>query len=252
MQKLLERNTYTPTGASQAGSNCDYKLNRVERPSAYSLKTFNNISEVNHSQHTGNQSLRITDIVYVLSIDGKPLMPTKQQHSRKLLKGGKAKVVKRKPFTIQLTVPSGEKVQKVVLGIDTGYKTIGFSAVSNKKELISGELELDRMTSKRLSNRRMYRRSRRNRLWYRKPRFSNRKKAKGWLAPSIQRRYDIHINLINRIKKILPITKIILETANFDIQKIKNPNIDNYGYQEGEQKGFYNVKQYVLHRDNYT
>ena len=102
----------------------------------------------------------------------------------------------------------------------------------------------------RLSERKMYRRNRRNKLWYRKSRFLNRKKSE--LMPSIQRRYDTHINLINRIKKILPITKIILETANFDIQKIKNPNIDNYGYQEGEQKDFYNVKTYILHRDNYT
>jgi hypothetical protein len=63
--------------------------------------------------------------------------------------------------------------------------------------LISGELKLDGKTSERLTERRMYRRGRRFRHhWYRKCRFLNRKIPKGWLPPSIQRRYDTHLNLI--------------------------------------------------------
>lgn len=42
-------------------------------------------------------------IVYVLSKDGKPLMPTTRcGHVRWLLKVGQARVVERKPFAIQL------------------------------------------------------------------------------------------------------------------------------------------------------
>ena len=83
-----------------------------------------------HQQHIAGQNLRVSDIVYVLSLRGKPLMPCGQQKSRKLLKGGKAKVVKRFPFTIQLTKASGETKQKVVLGVDTGF--------GNKKYISNG------------------------------------------------------------------------------------------------------------------
>ncbi|WP_343054712.1 RRXRR domain-containing protein, partial [Desulfobacter latus] len=42
-------------------------------------------------------------------------------------------------FTIRLLYGSSGYKQKVKLGIDAGYKTIGFSAVSQKDELVSGE-----------------------------------------------------------------------------------------------------------------
>ena len=43
---------------------------------------------------------------------------------------------------------------------------------------------------------------------------------------------------IEDIYKILPITKIIVETASFDIQKIKNPTINSTEYQKGLTFGF--------------
>jgi hypothetical protein len=52
--------------------------------------------------------------------------------------------------------------------------------------------------------------------------------------------------------KILPVTKIIVETASFDIQKIKNPEIEGAEYQYGEQLDFWNVREYVLFRDGHT
>lgn len=103
------------------------------------------------------------------------------------------------------------------------------------------------------SERRQYRRARRHRkTWHRKPRFNNRKKREGWLAVSIQHKLDSHIKIIEIIKKILPITKIVVEVANFDIQKIKNPDVEGEGYQNGEQKGFWNVREYVLYRDGHS
>ena len=77
-----------------------------------------------------------------------------------------------------------------------------------------------------LSTRRQNRRTRRNRLRYRKARFYNRKKNKGWLAPSIKHKIDSHINIVNMVNSILPISKVIVETASFDIQKIQNPEIN--------------------------
>ena len=190
--------------------------------------------------------------VFVLSKDGKLLMPTKRFGKvRRLLKEEKAKVVKREPFTIQLLYETTEFTQPVTLGIDSGYEHIGFSAVTEKEELIAGEVEMLSGMAERNEQRRMYRRNRRNRLRHRKPRFDNRKKENGWLAPSIQHKLLTHVRLVDQIKSILPITNIVVEVANFDIQKIKNPDIFGTEYQQGEQKGFSNVREYVLHRDGH-
>jgi len=191
-------------------------------------------------------------MVYVLNENGQPLMPTERHGKvRRILKEGKAKVIKAKPFTIQLTYNTTNYTQPVTLGVDAGYQTIGFSAVTNKKELISGECRLLTGQAERNKERLIYRRQRRIKLRYRAPRFNNRKKPKGWLAPSIQNKLDTHIKLINKIKKILPVTKTIIEAANFDIQAIKNPGISGKEYQAGEQAGFWNLREYILHRDNH-
>jgi len=192
-------------------------------------------------------------VVYVISQSGKPLMPTERYGKvRRLLKDGKAKVIHRKPFTIQLLYQTTEIVQEITLGVDAGYLKIGLSAITKKQELFSAEVQLRKDIVELLKARRMYRRNRRNRLWYRQPRWSNRKKSKGWLAPSIQHKLNSHIKIIEKVKEILPISKIVVEVANFDIQKIKNPEINGVEYQNGEQKGFFNLREYILHRDNYT
>ncbi len=103
----------------------------------------------------------------------------------------------------------------------------------------------------RNEERRMYRRNRRGRKRYRKPRFDNRKKDKGWLAPSIQHKLDSHIRLLDFLRSILPITRVIIEVASFDLQKIQNPDISGKEYQQGEQKGFSNLREYIIHRDGH-
>lgn len=178
-------------------------------------------------------------------------MPTTPRKARKLLKDGKAEVITVKPFTIKLLTATGETKQDITLGIDSGYLNIGFSATTEKTELISGEVKLLEGMSNRIAEKVQYRRIRRQRLRYRKPRFDNRKRKNGWLAPSIQHKLDSHIRLIDKLKSILPITKIIVEVANFDIQKIKNPDIKGVEYQQGEQMGFWNLREYILHRDNH-
>jgi hypothetical protein len=179
-------------------------------------------------------------------------MPTTQQKARKLLKGDKAKIYKREPFTIQLTIQTGESKQEINLGVDAGSKFVGLSATTNKEELFSAEYKLRNDIVDLLSTRRQNRRARRNRLRYREARFLNRKKGKGWLAPSIQYKIDSHINIVSMIYTILPISKIIVETASFDIQKIQNPDISGEEYQQGNQLGFCNVREYVLFRDGHT
>ena len=193
-------------------------------------------------------------MVYVISIEGRPLMPCKEAKARKLLKQNTAKIYKREPFTIQLLFECENQTQDITLGVDAGSKHIGLSATTNSKELYSADVELRNNIVKLLSARREGRRTRRNRLRYRAPRFNNRvrSKNKGWLAPSIEQKIQCHFQIIQDVHDILPITNIIVEIANFDIQKIKKPDISGKEYQEGEQLGFWNVREYVLARDQHT
>ena len=179
-------------------------------------------------------------------------MPTTQSNARKLLKSGKAKIYKREPFVIQLLTQTGESKQEINLGIDAGSKFVGISATTEQEELFSVEYKLRNDIVDLLSTRRQNRRARRNRLRYRQIRFKNRKKRKGWLAPSVQHKINSHVNIVNMICSILPIYKIVVETASFDIQKIQNQEIDGKEYQKGNQLGFWNVREYVLFRDGHV
>lgn len=193
-------------------------------------------------------------MVYVQDIDGKPMMPTTRHGKvRRLLKAKKATVVNLCPFTIQLTYKSTDHKQPVTLGIDAGAKHIGFSATTEKEELFACETTLRTDIVDLLSMRLQNRRTRRSRLRYRKSRFNNRgsSKKKGWVAPSVKQRIDSHLNEVNEIHKILPITKIVIEVAQFDTQKMKNHDISGSDYQNGEQLGFWNVREYVLFRDGH-
>ncbi|MCP5461163.1 MAG: HNH endonuclease [Thermotogae bacterium] len=192
-------------------------------------------------------------LVYVISKHGKPLMPCNPQKARRLLKEQKAKVVKRTPFTIQLLYGSSGYKQDVILGVDAKSKTIGVSASTENKELFSAEVELRTDIVDLLSTRRTLRRSRRNRKTrYGQSRFLNRRKPEGWVAPSVQNKIDTHIKVVKLVHAILPITRVVVEVAQFDVQKIKNPDILGEDYQQGEQLGFYNVREYVLFRDKHT
>ncbi len=193
-------------------------------------------------------------MVYVLNKNGVPLMPTKRHGKvRRMLKNGQAKVIKKCPFTIQLLYDTTNYTQPVHLGVDAGSKHIGVSTTTEKEELYSADVELRNDITELISTRRENRRSRRNRKTrYRKARFHNRKKEDGWLAPSIQQKIQCHLQVVENVHKILPITNIVVETASFDIQEIKNPNIQGEEYQQGEQLGFWNIREYVLFRDNHS
>lgn len=200
-------------------------------------------------------------MVYVQNMYGRPLMPTKDHRQvRLLLNQGKAKVVKRNPFTIRLKVQTKEYVQPITLGVDAGSKHVGLSACAETEELFCAEMRPRNDVVKNLSTRREFRRARRNRkMRYRAPRFNNRVKSKykGWVAPSVQVKIHNHIQAIKLVTQILPISKIIVETAEFDLQRLKameegKPLPVGEDYQKGEMYDEYNVRQYVLHRDNYT
>lgn len=192
-------------------------------------------------------------MIYVRSKDGKALMPSERGgRIGYLLRHGKAHVVSRVPFVVQLDYESTTYTQEVSLGIDAGSKHIGVSASSEKKELLAAQVELRNDVVNLLSTRRELRRTRRNRKTrYRKVRFDNRKKKDGRLAPSIEQKVESHLKVIRLFHKLFPITKTTIEVAQFDAQKIKNPDIKGDEYQQGEQMGFWNVREYVLARDGH-
>lgn len=194
-------------------------------------------------------------MVYVINKQGQALMPTERFGKvRRLLKNSLAHVVCRIPFTIQLDYDTTDYTQPVSLGVDAGSKHIGISATTSEKELYAADVELRNDIVDKLSTRREQRRTRRSRLRYRKARFNNRvsSKRKGWLAPSVENKIQTHLTVVEKIHKFLPITNIVVETAAFDIQKINNPSISGSEYQQGEQLDFFNVREYVLFRDNHT
>ena len=138
---------------------------------------------------------------------------------------------------------------------DAGYKHVGLSASTEKAELYASQVELRQDITDLLSARRALRRARRNRKTrYRAPRFDNRirTKCEGWLAPSVENRINAYLSHIEAVLRLLPITKITVETASFDTQLLKSPDIAGEEYQKGEQLGFWNVREYVLFRDGHV
>jgi len=181
-------------------------------------------------------------------------MPTTSRKARLLLKDNKAKVTCKLPFTIKLTTPTGETIQSVIAGMDTGSKIIGCAAITNGQVVYQSEIQIRQDVSKKMQARKMYRRTRRGRKTrYRPSRWANRAsiKANGRLAPSIRSKIASHLREKNFVESILPITEWIVETASFDIHRITNPDVTGKDYQVGVQKDFYNLKAYILNRDNY-
>lgn len=197
-------------------------------------------------------------VVYVLNINGRPLMPTKRFGKvRRMLRDGQAKVVRREPFTIKLLYePETNVVQDLTLGVDTGSSKIGCAVVNEKQEVLYlSELEIRNDIKKKMTSRKGCRRNRRSKKTrYRKPRFLNRKNSKkeGRYSPTLISKFNSHVREIEFIKKLLPIKYLVLETGIFDTHRLKNPDVKGWGYQKGINYGYANARAHALNRDNYT
>ena len=201
-------------------------------------------------------------MVYVLDINGQPLMPTNRHGKVKhLLKQGKAKVARRCPFTIKLLYESTAYKQNLTLGVDTGSGTIGTAVSKDNGNIVyMSEVIVRNDITDKMTQRAKYRRNRRNRKTrYRKARWLNRKNSikTDRFSPTMTSKFNSHVKEIEYIKSILPITTIVLETGQFDTHLMKNPSLVNpkikhWGYQKGTNYGFENTKAMVLNRDNYT
>ena len=222
--------------------------------------------------------------VYVIGMNGLGLMPTTPRKARLLLKAGRAKVVRKTPFTIQLMYKTGCNVQETTLGIDTGSQHIGVAVVADGSVITKEEYALRSSMAKRslMETRREYRRGRRHRKTrYRHPKFRphtkrvytekavTRHKHKthwkkvmaeftsdrpdGWLPPSIESKVQHHIRIIDRHMEALPPKTVLrIEVGRFDIARMKNPTVHGEMYQKGRLYDEENIKAYVFARDNYV
>lgn len=200
-------------------------------------------------------------MVYVIAQDGKPLMPCSNSIARLLLKHDKAKVKKREPFTIKLTYETTNYTQDLTLGVDTGSGTIGTAVSRDNGDIVyMSEVAVRNDITDKMTRRAKYRRNRRNRKTrYRKARWLNRANSikKDRFSPTMQSKLHSHVKEIEYIKSILPITKMVFETGQFNTHLMKNtslanPKVKHWGYQKGTNYGFENTKAMVLNRDNYT
>lgn len=199
----------------------------------------------------------MTTYVLVLASNRKPLMPCHPARARELLKKGKAAVFRTFPFTIVLKERDNGVTQPITLGIDPGSKTTGLALTVEGAKATRCVLGINlhhrgKVISQSLTDRRNYRRSRRQRKTrYRQPRFLNRTKPKGWLAPSVLHRVLTTETWVKRLIRWAPVTLHAIEYVSFDTQKLDNPDIAGKEYQQGTLFG-YEVKEYLLYRYKHT
>lgn len=199
-------------------------------------------------------------MVFVISKNGERLMPTKRLGKvRHLLKNNQAIIVKHNPFTIQLKYETKSYIQSLELCMDTGYEHIGLSVKSKTAEYVAGQYDMLANEKQHHDDCRKYRRTRRNRLRYRKPRFNNRVSTKktGWLAPSLKHKADLHISIVKSYLAVAPITDIYIEVGQFDTTVLAavqagKPIPEGIEYQYGPRYGVNTLREAVFVRDNYT
>ena len=196
--------------------------------------------------------------VCVLSNSGERLMPTiRLGKVRHLLKDGKAKIVKHHPFTIQLLYDSKTNTQPIEICEDVGYNYIGISVKSESHEYVSAQYDTLQDEKKCHDDCRRMRRTRRNRLRHRQARFDNRKRDKGWLAPSLEHKKELNINVIKMYCEVMPITHATVEVGSFDTMLVKaiqegKATPEGAGYQKGPRYNLATLREAVFYRDNYT
>jgi 5-methylcytosine-specific restriction endonuclease McrA len=190
--------------------------------------------------------------VFVLDTNKQPLAPVHPGRARHLLSTGQAAVYRRYPFTIILAyADDASQVRPLRMKLDPGSRTTGIAIVDDqgRKVIFAAELAHRGLAIKSaMDARRARRRSRRQRhTRYRKPRFANRTRRNGWLAPSQESRVGNIVTWIRRLMRLCPIAAISLELVRFDTQAMEHPDIEGSQYQQGTLFGF-EVREYLLEK----
>ena len=190
--------------------------------------------------------------VFVLDTNFTPLNPIHSAQARQLLRNKKAAIFRQFPFTIILKESRPDlPVSPLRLKIDPGAKFTGMALVNDSTGEVVFAAELKHRgfaIRDALTSRRQLRRSRRARKTrYRQPRFLNRTRPEGWLAPSLQSRVENIKTWVERLRKLAPIEAISQELVRFDMQLMANPDIQGQEYQQGTLAG-YETREYLLEK----
>lgn len=203
--------------------------------------------------------------VFVLDRRGEPLMPCSEKRARLLLARGRARVHRMVPFVIRLVdrKVADCTLQPLRLKLDPGSKATGLALVRDTGHVKAETGEVQRgasvlnlfelvhrgqQISKALTARRQMRRRRRGaNLRYRAPRFLNRRRPQGWLAPSLQHRVNTSLAWVTRICHWAPVTALSCELVRFDMAAMQNPDIEGVEYSQGTLAG-YELREYLLEK----
>ena len=189
--------------------------------------------------------------VFVLGKHKEPLMPCTEKRARLLLERGRARIHRMYPFTIRLIDREGGAIQPLTLKLDPGAKQTGVAIVRQAETTaaVVALIEIKHRGAairKALQQRAAFRRRRRSaKLRYRAPRFDNRRKPEGWLAPSLRHRVDTVMATVARLRRLAPVTAIVQELVRFDMQLMENPEISGVEYQRGTLAGC-EIREYLL------
>jgi 5-methylcytosine-specific restriction endonuclease McrA len=188
--------------------------------------------------------------VLIVDAEHRPLMPCTPARARLLLKAGKAAVLRRFPFVLILREARPEAVvEPLRVKLDPGSKTSGIAVLHEQSGEVVWAAELTHrgpQIREALAKRRAVRRSRRSRhTRYRKPRCANRRRPKGWLAPSLRSRVLHLLTWVKRLSRWCPVGALSLELVRFDLSLLQNPEIDGIEYQRGTLWGT-EVRHYLL------
>ncbi|MFB9628379.1 RNA-guided endonuclease IscB [Nonomuraea helvata] len=194
--------------------------------------------------------------MFVLASDGTPLDPCHPARARKLLAAGRAVVARHTPFVIRLKDRTSEQceVEGVEVSLDPGSRHTGisvFRAHDGTRYGLYG-IQLNHRGGKirdKLTARAAYRRGRRSRnLRYRAPRFANRARPQGWLPPSLKHRLVTVMSWMERLRRLVPVRAIQLETVRFDVHALAAGRpLAGVEYQHGTLHGF-EVREYLLEK----
>ena len=217
--------------------------------------------------------------VTVLKKDGTPASPTiRGGRVRKLLDSGKAKVVRSRPFTIQLLYDIDGQEEET-LGVDPGRTNIGLASVKDdgtctmRLHVETRNKEIPKLMTSRATHRRKHRdcgrrdvRQRRakrcgtvvdspdgtirrllpgceepivcNLIRNKEARFNNRLRDGGWLTPTARQLLDTHLAMIEQAVRMRPVKKIVVELNRFAFMALDDPDIKKHEFQKGALYGY--------------
>jgi len=190
----------------------------------------------------------MSNFIFVIDAQKKPLAPIHPGFARRLLKQKQAALYRKFPFTLILKESRPDLIRPDLnIKIDPGSRVTGFAILNGAQVIWAAELTHRGQAIKdALLSRRQLRRGRRNRhTRYRQPRFLNRTRPQGWLAPSLEHRVLTTLTWVNKLIKLAPIGSIAQELVRFDLQRLENPEISGIEYQQGTLLG-YEVREYLL------